>query len=168
MVLISPRVTCCDPISMAVGTDQQTWEEQDFTTLPGNWYLGAMGQCYDSRAAMDTRDSLAWITGCEGYTNQSYNSLPAMYQTGLSLSNLHEMNPDALSSGYSISVPETSRQGQPSLHSPTERVSPLLADQSFECTPQLYGPDSACLGFTSLPEIEDCTSVHLYCSEGLQ
>jgi len=145
---------------VAFGSDQRTWEEHDFTTPPGNWYLSAIGQCYDSRAAMDTRDSLAWITGCEGYTDQSYNSN-------------HEMNPDALSSGYmshstslsySTSVPETNRQGQPSLHSPTEKVSPFLADQSFECIPQLYGPDSACLGFASLPEIEGCTSVHLYSS----
>jgi len=138
---------------IAFGSDQRTWEEQDFTTPPGNWHLSAMDQYYDSRAAMDTRDSLAWITGYEGYTDQSDNSLPTMYQTGPSLSN-HEMNP--------TSVPETSWQGQPSLHSSTEKISP------FECTPQLYAPDSAYLGFTSLPEIEGCTSVHLYSSEGLQ
>ena len=141
-----------------------------------NRYLNVMDQCYDSPAAMDTRDSPAWITRCEGHTDQSYNSLPAMYQTGRSLSNRQGMNPDALSASHtghstslshSISVPEISQQGQPSLHSPTEKFCPLLADESFECTPELCGSDLGYLDFTSLPEIENYTSVPLYYSEGL-
>jgi hypothetical protein len=123
-----------------------------------------MDQCYDSPAAMDTRDSPAWITRCEGHTDQSYNSLPAMYH---SLSNRQEMNPDASHTGHStslshsISVPEIGQQGQPSLHSPTEKFCPLLADERFEYTPEL-----GYLDFTSLPEIENYTSVPLYYSEG--
>lgn len=134
-----------------------------------------MGQRYDSLAAMDMRDSLAWITGCKGHTDQSCDSLPAMYQTGHSLSNLHEMNPDALSPShtahstslsYSNSVPEIGQHGQSGLHSPTEEFCPLLAGQSFEYTLGLCDPDLAYLDFTSLPEIEDYTSVPLYYPEG--
>jgi hypothetical protein len=134
-----------------------------------------MGQRYDPPAAMDTKGSLAWITGCEKHADQSHNSLPAMYQAGHSLSNLHEMNPDALppshtvhsaSPSHSNSVPEIGQQGQCSLRSPTEKFCPLLAGQNFECTPELCGPDLAYLDFTSLPEVGDYTSVPLYYSEG--
>ena len=134
-----------------------------------------MGERYDYPAVMDTRDSLAWITGCEGYTDRSYSSLPAMYQTGHSPPNLHELNPDALSpshtvrstsSSHSSSIPEITQQSQSSLHSPTEKLCPLLAGQSFECTPELCGSDLAYLDFASLPEIEHHTLVPLYYSEG--
>jgi hypothetical protein len=47
-----------------------------------------------------------------------------------------------------------------------EEFCPLLAGQSFECTPELYDPDLAYLDFTSLPGIEDYTSVPLHYSEG--
>jgi len=134
-----------------------------------------MDQCYDSPADMDPRDSLAWITGYEGHTDQSYNLLPAMYQPGPSLSNLHKMNADALSSGHtcysflsrSTSVPQIGQQGQSSLSSPREKLCPLLAGQSFEYTPQLCGPNLAYLDLTNLPEIDDYTLVPLYYSKGL-
>jgi hypothetical protein len=134
-----------------------------------------MGQRYDSLATMDTRDSLAWITGCEGHADQSHNSLLATSQAGHPLSNLHEMSPDALSPSHtahftspshSSSVLEIGQQGQSKPQSPMEEFCPLLAGQSFECTPELYDPDLAHLDFTSLPGIEDYTSVPLHYSEG--
>jgi hypothetical protein len=117
---------------------------------------------------MDTRDSLAWITRCERQTDQSHNAPPVMDQAALSFFNLHEMNPTAFPSSHmGHSVPEISQQGQPSLHSPTEKSCPLLVDQSFECTPELCSPDLAYLDFGGLPEVTDCTSVPLCCSKGL-
>ncbi|EXJ82075.1 hypothetical protein A1O1_08144 [Capronia coronata CBS 617.96] len=41
----------------------------------------------------------------------------------------------------------------------TERLCPLIAGQVDSCQPQRCGPDAPCMNFTTLPPIEECTSV---------
>jgi len=42
---------------------------------------------------------------------------------------------------------------------PAERLCPLIAGQVDTCQPQRCGPDAPCMNFTTLPPIEECTSV---------
>jgi hypothetical protein len=156
--------------AVAFGSNLPTWEERDFTTVPSDERsLAPTNQCFDSQAAMDTCDTLAWMNGPKEPSDDIYNSVPNMYQTGpFTLSDLSGMEPDATPSGrtsqstsrsHSYSMPESGQTGQPSLHSSIENICPLLAGQSSECTPQLCGPSAACLEFANMAEIEDCTSV---------
>ncbi|KAH0843065.1 hypothetical protein AYO21_08763 [Fonsecaea monophora] len=41
----------------------------------------------------------------------------------------------------------------------TEKLCPLIAGQVDSCQPQRCGPDAPCMNFTTLPPIEECTSV---------
>lgn len=41
----------------------------------------------------------------------------------------------------------------------TEKLCPLIAGQVDTCQPQRCGPDAPCMNFTTLPPIEECTSV---------
>jgi hypothetical protein len=118
---------------------------------------------------MDMRDSLAWMGVDDGQTDRACNTMLPIYQTGpFTLSDLQEMDPDAAPAGqstqstsrsnsYSMSI--EGQTGQSGLPSHPERVCPLLAGQTFECSPQLCGPNAACLDFPTIPEIEDCTSI---------
>ncbi|KEF51144.1 uncharacterized protein A1O9_12758 [Exophiala aquamarina CBS 119918] len=42
---------------------------------------------------------------------------------------------------------------------PNEKLCPLIAGQVDSCQPQRCGPDAPCMNFTTLPPIEECTSV---------
>ncbi|KIX08070.1 uncharacterized protein Z518_02725 [Rhinocladiella mackenziei CBS 650.93] len=42
---------------------------------------------------------------------------------------------------------------------PSEKLCPLIAGQVDTCQPQRCGPDAPCMNFTTLPPIEECTSV---------
>lgn len=42
---------------------------------------------------------------------------------------------------------------------PAEKLCPLIAGQVDSCQPQRCGPDAPCMNFTTLPPIEECTSV---------
>ncbi|KIV89039.1 hypothetical protein PV10_08653 [Exophiala mesophila] len=41
----------------------------------------------------------------------------------------------------------------------SEKLCPLIAGQVDSCQPQRCGPDAPCMNFTTLPPIEECTSV---------
>jgi Helix-loop-helix DNA-binding domain len=128
-----------------------------------------MTGCCKSQAAMDTLDSLTLMDGCEENADQPYKSALATYQTGaFTMSDLQEIEPETISSNrtsqsiypsQSYSIPAEIQTGQSSLPSQSAKVCPLLAGQTFQCIPQLCGPDAACLDFSSIPEIEECASV---------
>ncbi|KAI1616217.1 hypothetical protein EDD36DRAFT_415121 [Exophiala viscosa] len=42
---------------------------------------------------------------------------------------------------------------------PAEKLCPLIAGQVDSCQPSRCGPDAPCMNFTTLPPIEECTSV---------
>ena len=152
------------------GTGQSTWPEVDFTSTPSNHRnLTVTSQCFDPRTAMDMHDSLAWMSVGDGQTDRACSAMSPIYQTGpFTLSDLQEMDPDATPAGQSsqstsrsssYSMPIEGQTGQSGLPSQPERICPLLAGQTFECSPQLCGPNAACLDFPTIPEIEDCTSI---------
>jgi hypothetical protein len=105
---------------------------------------------------MDAIDSIVLMNGCEGHIDQ------------FPMSDLEEMEHEAISSGrssqstsrsHSYSIPAEFQSGQSSLPSESEKVCPLLAGQALQCTPELCGPDAACLDFPTIPEIEDGISL---------
>ena len=113
---------------------------------------------------MDTIDPLTLMSGCEGHIDHTHNSLPAMYQTGpFTFSDIQEMESDCTSQStsrsHSYSIPEEGQTGQSSMPAQSEKLCPLLAGQTFQCTPELCGPNAACLDFPTVPEIEECASV---------
>ena len=152
------------------GTRQSTWPEVDFTSAPSNHRsLAVTSQCFDPQTAMDMHDPLAWMSVDDGQTDRACSTMSPIYQTGpFTLPDLQEMDRDATPSGQSsqstsrsnsYSMPiggQTSQSGQPSQ---LGKVCPLLAGQTFECSPQLCGPNAACLDFPTIPEIEDCASI---------
>ena len=151
-------------------TRQSTWPELDFTSTPSHHRdLAVTSQCFDPRTAMDMRDPLAWMGADDGQIDRACDSMSPIYQTGpFTLSDLQDMEPDNTPSGqssqstsrsnsYSMSTEDqTDQSGQPSQ---LGKVCPLLAGQTFECSPQLCGPNAACLDFSAMPEIEDCASM---------
>lgn len=152
------------------GTRQSAWPEVDFTSAPSNHRnLAVTSQRFDPQIAMDMHDPLGWMSVDDGQTNQDCSSMSPIYQTGpFTLSDLQEMDPDATPSGqssqstsrsnsYSMSI--EGQTGQSGLSSQPGKVCPLLAGQTFECSPQLCGPNAACLDFPTIPEIEDCASI---------
>jgi hypothetical protein len=105
---------------------------------------------------MDALDSIDLMSGCEGHTYQ------------FAISDLEEMEPEAISSGrtsqstsrsHSYSVPAETQNGQSSVPLESGKVCPLLVGQTLQCIPELCGPDAACLDFPTIPEIEDCVSL---------
>jgi len=151
-------------------TRQPTWPELDFTSTPSHHRnLTSTSQCFDSRTAMDMHDPLAWMGADDGQTDQACSIMSPIYQTGpFTLSDLQDMEPDTTPSGQSsqstsrsnsYSMATEGQTDQSGLPSQSGRVCPLLAGQTFECSPQLCGPNAACLDFPAIPEIEDCASM---------
>lgn len=74
--------------------------------------------------------------------------------TGLTLSGTDSINtspPIASLNPIAISLSSKS--------DPSEKLCPLIAGQVDSCQPQRCGPDAPCMNFTTLPPIEECTSV---------
>lgn len=152
-------------------TRQSTWPELDFTSTPSDHRnLAVTSQCFDPRIAMDMRDPLAWMGADDGQTDRACGTMSPIYQTGpFTLSDLQDMEPEntpsdqssqsttSPSNSHSMSTEkQTDQSGQPSQ---LGKVCPLLAGQTFECSPQLCGPNAACLDFAAIPEIEDCAEM---------
>jgi hypothetical protein len=152
-------------------TRQLTWPELDFTSTPPSHHrnLAVTSQCFDPRTAMDMRDPLAWMGADDGQSDRACGNMSPIYQTGpFTLSDLQDMEPDTTPSGQSSqstsrsnshSMPTEGQTDQSGLSPQLGRVCPLLAGQTFECSPQLCGPNAACLDFPAIPEIEDCASM---------
>jgi hypothetical protein len=149
------------------GTRQSTWPELDFTSAPSHHRnLAVTSQCFDPRTAMDP---LAWMGADDGQTDRACSTISPIYQTGpFTLSDLQDMEPDTTPSGQSsqsasrsnsCSMPTEGQTDQSGLLSQSGKVCPLLAGQTFECSPQLCGPNAACLDFPTIPEIEDYASI---------
>jgi Helix-loop-helix DNA-binding domain len=147
---------------------EPTWGEYDFTTLsqnPRNQL--ATSQHLDSQAAMDALGYLNIVMS--GSEDRDPYSVPTIYQTGPStLSDPQKMDFDASSSDlaspstsrrHSDSIPKEVQTSPLSLPLPSEKVCPLIAGQALQCTPQLCGPDAACLDFSNPPDLEDCAAV---------
>jgi hypothetical protein len=151
------------------GTRQSTWPEVDFTSTPNHRNLAVTSQCFDPRTAMDMRDSLAWMSVDDGQAGRACSTMSPIYQTSpFTLSDPYEMDPNTILSGQSSqptsrsnsrSMPIERQTSQSGLPSQPERVCPLLAGQTSECSPQLCGPNAPCLDFSTISEIEECTSI---------
>lgn len=125
-----------------------------------------MSQYLDSGTA--TLDPFASSSGCEDHAEQAYDAAPALYQaSSCTAFDLPEMEPQANSSGPSsqstspihpCSVSE-GQTGRSTLTGEPGKVCPLLAGHTFQCNPQLCGPNAACLDFPDIPEIEDYPSI---------
>ena len=151
------------------GSGRLSWDETDFTpSLSDKQNLHPSSKSYGSGAAMGAGDSLEWMDGGGEQLAQAYNSAASMYQNGPALSAVQEMEQDLTSSGhasqatsrgYSYSEPEGAQTSSSSLPSPMEKICPLLSGRMSECNPQICGPEAACLDFSHIDEIEDCTSI---------
>ena len=155
--------------TIKLGSSGLKWDETDFTTiLSSKQNLNEMSGSHVSGAARGAGDSLEWMNKGGEQLAQTYNSAATMYQNGPSLCVLQEMEQDSTSTGhasqatshnYSYSEPEEAQTSSSSLPSPMEKICPLLSGRMSECNPQICGPEAACLDFSNIDEIEDCTSM---------
>ena len=142
--------------------DHIGWHEMDVTTTPlQNW----SSMRIDS-SSQKCQSDMDWDEAC-GPNHR--NLQPAHIHdrgmtrdtTGLSHqdgavtapSELPERNERDFSEDYTYSQLLNSRTEA------TERLCPLITGEVDNCQPSRCGPDAPCMEFTSLPPIEECTSV---------
>jgi Helix-loop-helix DNA-binding domain len=133
--------------------DEPNWVECNFTSGSSTFQTDALDY-------LDIGSSV-----CE---DQILESTPVVYQTGpFTFSELPELEFDAFASDHtsqstcrrnSSSVPGGAQTISPILSVRSEELSQRGAGQASQFTPQLCGPDAACLTSSNL-DLEDCTSV---------
>jgi len=167
--------------SLAVAPqDYAQWHEMDFTNTHLSSALNSPAAKYP--ASMDTESQAGYLRPAQISQRREPATLSGdLYSTGpFSYSQLlnmdSDMSPMDESSGPS-SRPDSNmldddvreqQQTSPLLiqssikssnDQQTEKLCPLIAGQVDTCQPQRCGPDAPCMNFTSLPPIEECTSV---------
>ena len=144
--------------------DQPTWGEHDFTIVPLDLRnQTSTRKSFDSQATMSTVD---YSSVMDDRPEQPPYSTPGMYQTvPFTFSDLQEMGSNPTASDYtspatsrshSYSVSEEVQFGQSRPPLQSEKICPLMTHQTLHCTPELCGPNAACLDFSDLPDLEDC------------
>jgi Helix-loop-helix DNA-binding domain len=131
--------------------DEQNWWGCDLTsslrTLRKEAATSQHFHPQDARDVLDHGD--VRMSGCE---DQIYDSTPVMYQTGpFTFSDLQEM-------GLNTSSSDQTTQSTSRRHSFSVPAGVQTSGQTSQCTPQLCGPDAACLEFPKLLDLKDCTS----------